>query len=172
MPVSLARTVIFIPAFSIAFLRLSAKIISLILLLQYFIEVIKSIDEQGKLTDELTIAIASAETLAEVEDLYRPFKQKKKTRATIAKAKGLEPLAQIILDNPNYAWIIMLYNNFLDIRELSYDYGTRKIKVPSKLELANLVSEISKIVELSEGEKKWKCRQKQNILAKLEKILL
>lgn len=52
-------------------------------------------------------------------------------------------LAQIILDNPNYAWIIMLYNNFLDIRELSYDYGTRKIKVPSKLELANLVSEIS-----------------------------
>ena len=60
-------------------------------------EVIKSIDEQGKLTDELTIAIASAETLAEVEDLYRPFKQKKKTRATVAKAKGLEPLANIIL---------------------------------------------------------------------------
>ena len=59
-------------------------------------EVIKSIDEQGKLTDELTVAIASAETLAEVEDLYRPFKQKKKTRATIAKAKGLEPLADII----------------------------------------------------------------------------
>ena len=41
-------------------------------------EVIKSIDEQGKLTDELTVAIASAETLAEVEDLYRPYKQKKK----------------------------------------------------------------------------------------------
>ena len=59
-------------------------------------EIIKSIDEQGKLTDELTIAIASAETLAEVEDLYRPFKQKKKTRATVAKAKGLEPLADII----------------------------------------------------------------------------
>ena len=59
-------------------------------------EVIKSIEEQGKLTDELTIAIASAETLAEVEDLYRPYKQKKKTRATVAKAKGLEPLANII----------------------------------------------------------------------------
>lgn len=59
-------------------------------------EVIKSIDEQGKLTDELTVAIASAETLAEVEDLYRPYKQKKKTRATVAKAKGLEPLADII----------------------------------------------------------------------------
>ena len=61
-------------------------------------EIIKSIDEQGKLTDELTIAIASAETLAEVEDLYRPFKQKKKTRATVAKAKGLEPLAKIIIE--------------------------------------------------------------------------
>ena len=60
-------------------------------------EIIKSIDEQGKLTDELTIAIASAETLAEVEDLYRPFKQKKKTRATVAKAKGLEPFALDIL---------------------------------------------------------------------------
>ena len=60
-------------------------------------EVIKSIDEQGKLTDELTISIASAETLAEVEDLYRPFKQKKKTRATVARAKGLEPLSDIIL---------------------------------------------------------------------------
>ena len=61
-------------------------------------EVIKSIDEQGRLTDELTVAIASAETLAEVEDLYRPYKQKKKTRATVAKAKGLEPLANIIFE--------------------------------------------------------------------------
>ena len=59
-------------------------------------EVIKSIDEQGKLTDELTIAISTAETLAEVEDIYRPFKQKKKTRATVAKSKGLEPLSDII----------------------------------------------------------------------------
>ena len=59
-------------------------------------EVVKLIDEQGKLTDELTVAIAAAETLAEVEDLYRPYKQKKKTRATVAKAKGLEPLADII----------------------------------------------------------------------------
>ena len=55
-------------------------------------EVIKSIDEQGKLTDEILQAIAAANTLAEVEDIYRPYKQKKKTRATIAKAKGLQPL--------------------------------------------------------------------------------
>ena len=61
-------------------------------------EVIKSIDEQGKLTDELLQEITVCKTLAEVEDLYRPYKQKKKTRATVAKAKGLEPLAQIIIE--------------------------------------------------------------------------
>lgn len=59
-------------------------------------EVTKSIDGQGKLTEELVIAIENAITLAEVEDIYRPFKQKKRTRATIAKEKGLEPLAIII----------------------------------------------------------------------------
>ena len=53
-------------------------------------EVIKSIDEQGKLTDEILKAVAIAKTLAEVEDVYRPYKQKKKTRATAAKAKGLD----------------------------------------------------------------------------------
>ena len=47
-------------------------------------EVIKSIDEQGKLTDEILHAVAIAKTLAEVEDIYRPYKQKKKTRATVA----------------------------------------------------------------------------------------
>ena len=56
----------------------------------------KSIDEQGKLTDELTAAIDSAKTLAEVEDLYRPYKQKRRTRATMAKEKGLEPLAALL----------------------------------------------------------------------------
>ena len=59
-------------------------------------EVIKSIEEQGKLTDEITLAVEQALTLADVEDIYRPYKQKKKTRATVAKAKGLEPLADII----------------------------------------------------------------------------
>ena len=56
----------------------------------------KSIDEQGKLTDELAAAIDSAKTLAEVEDLYRPYKQKRRTRATMAKEKGLEPLAALL----------------------------------------------------------------------------
>ncbi len=60
-------------------------------------EVVNSIEGQGKLTDEIVIAIELAKTLAEVEDIYRPYKQKKRTRATIAKEKGLEPLAEIII---------------------------------------------------------------------------
>ncbi|MBE5822004.1 MAG: RNA-binding transcriptional accessory protein [Clostridiales bacterium] len=59
-------------------------------------EIIRLIDEQGKLTDELTTAIFIAKTLTELEDIYRPYKQKKRTRATIAKEKGLEPLAEIM----------------------------------------------------------------------------
>ncbi len=59
-------------------------------------EIIRLIDEQGKLTDELTIKIASTMVLSELEDIYRPFRPKKRTRATIAKEKGLEPLANII----------------------------------------------------------------------------
>ena len=58
--------------------------------------VLNSIEEQGKLTDELKAQIEAAETLVLVEDLYRPYKQKKRTRAIIAKKKGLEPLANII----------------------------------------------------------------------------
>ena len=59
-------------------------------------DVIRLIEEKGLMTDELRLQILSAETLARVEDLYRPFKEKKNTKATIAKAKGLEPLAQIL----------------------------------------------------------------------------
>ena len=59
-------------------------------------EVKSSIESQGKLTDELAAAIDSAATLAEVEDLYRPYKQKRRTRGSIAREKGLEPLAQAI----------------------------------------------------------------------------
>ena len=59
-------------------------------------QVLASIEEQGKLTEELKAAITAAETMVLVEDLYRPYKQKRRTRATIAKEKGLEPLAQFI----------------------------------------------------------------------------
>ncbi|MTI67748.1 MAG: RNA-binding transcriptional accessory protein [Firmicutes bacterium] len=61
-------------------------------------EVIRLIDDQDKLTDELNKKIEKAETLQRVEDLYRPYKKKRRTRATKAKEKGLEPLAKIILD--------------------------------------------------------------------------
>lgn len=63
-------------------------------------EVIRLIDEQGKLTEELKNAIISATKLQQVEDLYRPYRQKRRTKATIAKEKGLEPLADWLLSCP------------------------------------------------------------------------
>lgn len=60
-------------------------------------EVFASITEQEKMTDEIALALQNAVTLAAVEDIYRPFKQKKKTRASVAKAKGLEPLYEIMI---------------------------------------------------------------------------
>ena len=59
-------------------------------------EVKSAIEGQGKLTEELSAAIDAAATLAEVEDLYRPYKQKRRTRATVAREKGLEPLAELL----------------------------------------------------------------------------
>ncbi len=64
--------------------------------------ILKSIEEQGKLTGELKAKIMECEKLQELEDLYLPYKPKRKTRGTIAKAKGLEPLALFILGNPDY----------------------------------------------------------------------
>jgi len=61
-------------------------------------DVLRIIEEQGKLTDEIAEAIAKAEKLAEIEDIYRPFRPKRRTRATIAKEKGLEPLADLIFE--------------------------------------------------------------------------
>ena len=60
-------------------------------------EIDKAITDQGKMTDEIKAALAAAETLATLEDIYRPFKPKRRTRATVAKEKGLEPLAEKIL---------------------------------------------------------------------------
>lgn len=60
-------------------------------------DVLRLIEEQGKLTEEITLALNKAETLTEVEDIYRPYKPKKRTRAIIAKEKGLEPLANVII---------------------------------------------------------------------------
>ena len=65
-------------------------------------EIVSSITEQGKMTDEISIALAGAETMTEAEDIYRPFKQKRKTRASVAIEKGLKPLAETIMEqNPS-----------------------------------------------------------------------
>ncbi|OOE07041.1 Tex family protein [Fictibacillus arsenicus] len=64
-------------------------------------EVIRLIDEQGKLTEELTAAINKVQKLQDIEDLYRPYKQKRRTKATVAKEKGLEPLALWLLEERN-----------------------------------------------------------------------
>ncbi|MGI1658700.1 MAG: Tex family protein [Desulfitobacterium sp.] len=61
-------------------------------------EVLRLIEEQGKLTDELAVQITKATILQEVEDIYRPYKQKRRTRATVAREKGLEPLALWVLE--------------------------------------------------------------------------
>lgn len=82
-------------------------------------EVTNSIEEQGKLTEEIVRDLEKAITLAEVEDIYRPYKQKKKTRATVAKAKGLEPLAEIILAQEETK----------AIQEIAYDYISEEKEV-------------------------------------------
>ena len=61
-------------------------------------EVRAAITEQGKMTPEIDEALEAAQILAEIEDIYRPFKQKKKTRASVARERGLEPLAELITE--------------------------------------------------------------------------
>ena len=84
-------------------------------------EVKNSIESQGKLTEEIVENLENAMTLADVEDIYRPYKQKKKTRATVAKAKGLEPFANII----------MLQNEKKDILEIAKEYVNEEKEVNS-----------------------------------------
>ena len=76
-------------------------------------EIKRSIDGQGKLTDELVAAIDGASTLAELEDIYRPYKQKRRTRASIAKERGLEPLADLLFAQGR---------DLTDIRVLAAEY--------------------------------------------------
>ena len=80
-------------------------------------EVRNSIENQGKLTEEIEKSLEAATTLADVEDIYRPYKQKKKTRATVAKVKGLEPLAKIIIEQKEER----------DIEEIAKEYLTEEV---------------------------------------------
>lgn len=91
-------------------------------------EVTASITEQGKMTDEISLALEKAETLTEVEDIYRPYKQKKKTRASVAIEKGLQPLADIIL---------LQQNNKAQILELAKAYVSEEKGVADEKEAFN-----------------------------------
>ena len=82
-------------------------------------DVIRLIDEKGLLTDELKNEIMKATKLVEVEDLYRPFKEKKKTKATDAINNGLEPLAKIIMSQPNNLDIDKIASNYLNDKVLT-----------------------------------------------------
>ncbi len=81
-------------------------------------EVANAITEQGKMTDEIKAALEKAVTLTEVEDIYRPYKQKRKTRASVAIAKGLQPLAELILSQ----------DKTLDVRKEAEKYITEEVK--------------------------------------------
>ncbi len=118
-------------------------------------EVVKSIDEQGKLTDEILQLVAIAKTLAEVEDIYRPYKQKKKTRATVAKAKGLEPLANIILEQKETRDIKEIAEEYVNIDKLSEEDRKNKDKVVASVEDA-IAGALDIIAEMISDEPKYR----------------
>ena len=118
-------------------------------------EVVKSIDEQGKLTDEILKSIAIAKTLAEVEDIYRPYKQKKKTRATVAKAKGLEPLANIILEQKETKDINEIAKEYINIEKLSEEDKKNKDKVVATVDDA-ITGALDIIAEIISDEPKYR----------------
>jgi len=88
-------------------------------------EIIRLIDEQGKLSDELVEKIQKASTMTELDDIYRPFRPKRRTRATIAKEKGLEPLADIILAQT------LMDGDFLDVAA-SYINPDKEVNTPQE----------------------------------------
>lgn len=92
--------------------KLSERLVYLKNLEARKLDVTRHIEEQGNLTDEISHSLNNAETLTEVEDIYRPFKPKKRTRAIIAKEKGLEPLAKLIIEGD--------FNEDLDSEALKY----------------------------------------------------
>ena len=77
-------------------------------------DVIRLIDEQGKLTDELVNAIENAKTVTEIDDIYRPYRPKRRTRATVAKEKGLEPLSEIIFAQESDEDALVMAGGFID----------------------------------------------------------
>lgn len=107
-------------------------------------EIIRIIDEQGKLTEELTKSINEAVTLSELEDLYRPYKQKKRTRAIIAKERGLEPLSEIIYAQTEKA----------DIYEIAKEYINEEKQVNTAEEA--IAGALDIIAEIISDEPKYR----------------
>ena len=95
-------------------------------------QVIASIEEQGKLTDELKAKIEAASAMVTVEDLYRPYKPKRKTRAMVAKEKGLEPLAELIMQQ----------NMTCDVLDAAKDYVSEEADVKSAEDALNGAKDI------------------------------
>ncbi|MEG1003528.1 Tex family protein [Clostridium sp.] len=106
----------------------------------------KSIEEQGKLTEEIKLALSKAATLTEVEDIYRPYKKKKRTRATIALEKGLKPLAEIILEG-----------NFKgDIKEEAKNFINEEKEVKDEMEaISGAMDIIAEIISDEADYRKW-----------------
>ena len=109
-------------------------------------QVLSSIEEQGKLTEELRAQIAAAETLVVVEDLYRPYRPKRRTRATIAREKGLEPLAALI----------MLQNVKQPLEEAAADYINSEKEVNTVQEaIAGAQDIIAEIISDEADYRSW-----------------
>lgn len=127
--------------------------------------VLGSIEEQGKLTEELKARIEAAETLVVLEDLYRPYKQKRKTRASVAKEKGLEPLAAYILEQNAAAPLIETAQAYVDAEKGVADAkeaidGAKDIiaeqisdEAAYRIYIRNLTFEEGKIVSTAKDEK-------------------
>ena len=109
-------------------------------------DVLRLIDEQGKLNDDIVKALEKADTLTEVEDIYRPYKQKKRTRATIALEKGLKPLADLILEGAFKG----------DIKEEASKFIDEEKKVLTADEAINGALDIvAEIISDDAGFRKW-----------------
>lgn len=127
--------------------------------------VLGSIEEQGKLTEELKARIEAAETLVVLEDLYRPYKQKRKTRASVAKEKGLEPLAAYILEQNAAALLTETAQAYVDAEKGVADAkeaidGAKDIiaeqisdEADYRIYIRNLTFEEGKIVSTAKDEK-------------------
>lgn len=127
--------------------------------------VLGSIEEQGKLTEELKARIEAAETLVVLEDLYRPYKQKRKTRASVAKEKGLEPLAAYILEQNAAAPLTETAQAYVDAEKGVADAkeaidGAKDIiaeqisdEADYRIYIRNLTFEEGKIVSTAKDEK-------------------